>query len=179
MTVNTSRRNSAVLGLLLLGAASLIFNGTARAHDKWLEVATPAALSPAKIYLMTGEALKQAELLPERRVARVRRFDWVSAAGRRDLRSALREDVQPIAVTPPLPVGTHVLRFDGPTSTIELEAEKFAAYLLEERLIDILSLRVQTGQEDARGRERYSRSLKAIGNRSRVRLTSVAEGPYS
>ena len=135
----------------------MIFSGTASAHDKWLEVAAPPPASPAKIYLMTGEALRQAELLPERRAARVRRFDWVSAAGRRDLLSALREDVQPIAITPPLPAGTHVLRFDSSISTIELEAEKFAAYLLEERLVDILTMRVQTGT----GRCSGSRALLA------------------
>ena len=161
-TVRSQSRNASRGSLFVAGAVSLFFGGTASAHDKWLEVATPAASTPAKVYLMTGEALQQAEPLPERRVARVRRFDWVSAAGRRDLLSALREDAQPIAVTPPLPVGTHVLRFDGPSLNIELEAAKFAAYLLEERLVDILTLRVQDGQEDARGRERYSRSLKAI-----------------
>lgn len=162
MPVRALRRSAGRLGRWIFGVASLVLCSTAQAHDKWLEVMTPAPQAPAKVYLLTGEALKQAELLPERRPARVRRFDWVSAAGTRDLRTALREDAQPIAVTPPLPAGTHVLRFDGPPLTIELEAEKFAAYLLEERLVDVLALRVQAGQEDVRGRERYSRSLKAI-----------------
>jgi len=35
-------------------------------------------------------------------------------------------------------------------------------YLLEERLVDALLLRAMGGNEDAPGRERYSRSLKAI-----------------
>ncbi|MFO0580479.1 MAG: hypothetical protein U1A78_41435 [Polyangia bacterium] len=63
-----------------LGAAE-----TAQAHDKWLEVEPfhSAAPSPAKVYLLTGEALQQAELVPLRRAASVRRFQLVSPPARR------------------------------------------------------------------------------------------------
>ena len=58
--------------------------------------------------------------------------------------------------------GTSVIALDQATVDIELPADRFQSYLLEERLIDILSLRAQRGQEDAPGRERYSRCLKAL-----------------
>ena len=118
----------------------------------------------AKIYLVTGEALQQAVLLPLRRAGSVRRFQMLSATGSRDLHSALREDLQPIAVASPdqLRPGTSLLVLDTAPVDIWLTAEKFQSYLFEERLIDILSLRASRRQEDTPGRERYSRCLKAI-----------------
>ena len=71
-----------------------------RAHEKWLELEPPrpAAVPEAglKVYLLTGEALKSGELLPERRRGRFLRFERLAAwpAGRRDLRDTLREDQQ-------------------------------------------------------------------------------------
>ena len=159
------RRFSLVLAALSIGW-SLVTAEPTQAHDKWLEVEPfqSAAPSPAKVYLLTGEALQQAELLPLRRAASVRRFQLVSSAGSRDLRSQLREDQQPIAITQPdgLRPGTSVLALDTAPVDILLTAEKFQRYLFEERLIDILALRATRGQEEAPGRERYSRSLKAL-----------------
>lgn len=139
------------------------------AHERWLEiepfrVPSPDTTTPRKVYLLTGEALHKAELLPERRRARFSRFELLLSGPRRDLRPLLREDQQPLAVLPgaQLPAGTTVLALDSEPSIIELPAEKFSAYLLEERLIDILALRVAQRQEDAVGRERYSRCIKAL-----------------
>lgn len=136
------------------------------AHDKWLDVDpfTSAAPSQIKLYLLTGEALQQAEPNPLRHATSVRRLQLVSASGSRDLRGLLREDLQPIAITPADHVrpGTSVLALDTSPVDILLNAEKFQHYLFEERLMDILVLRASRGQEEAPGRERYSRSLKAI-----------------
>ena len=59
-------------------------------------------------------------------------------------------------------IGTFVLALDAAPRAIEIPAEKFQEYLLEERLVDMLMWRAGKGQEDAPGRERYSRNLKAI-----------------
>lgn len=136
----------------------------ALAHDKWLEVEPGVSLqpAPAKIYLATGEALRQAELLPERRASRVLKFELRAAASVQDLAGSFREDAQPIAAVPALPAGSSVLRLDTAPIDIELSAEKFGAYLLDERLIDVLAERKRRGEEDAPGRERYSRNLKAL-----------------
>lgn len=139
---------------------------SARAHDKWLDVEpfTSASPSPLKLYLLTGEALQQAELVPLRRAASVRRLQLVSASGSRDLRGTLREDLQPVVIAPAELVrpGTSVLALDTEPVDILLTAEKFQHYLFEERLMDILALRASRNQEEAPGRERYSRSLKAL-----------------
>jgi uncharacterized GH25 family protein len=144
----------------------LVYGTPARAHDKWLEIEpfSSAAPGPAKVYLLTGEVLQQSELLPLRRAAIVKRFQLVSSAGSRDLRSQLREDQQPLAViqTESLRPGTSMLALDTAATDILLPAEKFQRYLFEERLVDILALRAARGQEDVPGRERYSRSLKAL-----------------
>lgn len=147
-----------------------LWSAPVRAHEKWLELEPPrpTAVPEAglKVYLLTGEALKSGELLPERRRGRFLRFERLAAgpAGRRDLRDALREDQQPLAVVPKpaLVPGTMVLALDTAPADIELPAEKFSAYLLEERLIDVLTLRAQRGEEDTPGRERYARCLKAL-----------------
>lgn len=98
----------------------------ALAHDKWLEVEPGVSLqpAPAKIYLATGEALRQAELLPERRASRVLKFELRAAASVQDLAGSFREDAQPIAAVPALPAGSSVLRLDTAPIDIELSAEK-------------------------------------------------------
>lgn len=139
---------------------------SARAHDKWLEAEpfVSAAPTATKIYLLTGEALQQAEALPLRRAASVLRFQLVSNSGSRELRGVLREDQQPIATAPAELVrpGTSVLILDTAPVDIQLPAERFQHYLFEERLYDILVQRARRGQEEEPGRERYSRSLKAL-----------------
>lgn len=138
----------------------------ARAHDKWLEAEPFTSASPSllKIYVLTGEALQQAELVPVRRAASVRRLQLLSASGSRELRGTVREDQQPIAIAAAEHVrpGTSVIAMDTAAVDILLTAEKFQHYLFEERLMDILLLRANRGQEETPGRERYSRSLKAL-----------------
>lgn len=150
----------------LLALLGFVSAQPARAHDKWIEASpfTSAAPSPLKIYLLTGEALQQAEQLPLRRAASVRRLQLTSSSGSRDLRATLREDQQPIAIAQPEHIrpGTSVITLDTAPIDILLAAEKFQHYLYEERLMDILALRATRGQEEMPGRERYSRSLKAI-----------------
>lgn len=145
-------------------ALSLIAETPASAHDKWLEVEPAATAQPAptKVYLATGEALRQPELLPERRARRVLSFEVRSTAGVKNLTSSFREDQQPIAALPSLAPGSHLIRFDTSAIDIELDSTKFGAYLLDERLIDILAERQRRSEEDKPGRERYSRHLKAL-----------------
>lgn len=135
-------------------------------HERWLEPQPYLSAAPGvvKIYLVTGELFRQTELVPERSLDQILRFQAFSAAGRRELRSRLREDQQPLAILTAgdLAAGTSTLVLDKAPIDIELDAEKFQRYLLEERLIDVLLLRAQRGQEDDPGRERYSRHIKAL-----------------
>ena len=58
--------------------------------------------------------------------------------------------------------GSHVLSHEAAPRAIELSAPAFQSYLAEERLVDILVTRALTGTEDNVGKERYSRSMKAV-----------------
>lgn len=155
------RSTLTLLVLLLMFMARPVLS-----HDKWFEIDPFLSTVPTqtKIYLVTGEALQQSTILPLRRASSVRRFDLITANGIRDLRGALREDLQPIAVASAdqIHAGTSLLVLDTQPVDIWLTAEKFQSYLFEERLIDILAARASRRQEDAPGREKYSRCLKSI-----------------
>ena len=58
--------------------------------------------------------------------------------------------------------GTAVVTFNNINSFIELEAEKFNAYLLEDGLQSVLDYRKQHNETDSVGREFYQRSVKTI-----------------
>lgn len=154
-----------LLAALPLLALTLTDRGAA-AHEKWLEVEpfSVAAPTTTKLYLVTGDALRAPEQLPIRARSRLTRFELLTRSGPQALLGSLREDAQPIAVLPAgtLPPGTSVLRIDTAPIDILLTAEKFQTYLFEERLIDILMQRAERNEEELPGRERYSRSIKAL-----------------
>lgn len=58
--------------------------------------------------------------------------------------------------------GTHVIAFNSTNSFINLEAEKFNAYLLEDGLEQALDFRKTNGEDKQNGREYYQRCAKAI-----------------
>jgi len=143
--------------------ALLLFGGSAAAHDQWLETepAAPLTGKPFKLYLQVGEHLSSAEPAQLKSRDRYSRFAAITAKGRRDLLATLREDTQPIAAVP-MEKASMIIALDSTTRQIELDAEKFAAYLLEERLVSVLAQRVERNEEDVPGREKYSRSMKTF-----------------
>lgn len=149
---------------LLRLAAVLLTALPAHAHDQWLEAEpnAPTRGARVKLYLQVGEHLASAEPVLLRSKGRLLRLDLVSQVQRQSLLRDLREDGQPL-LTATLPeAGSCAIALDSAPRSIELSADKFAAYLLEERLIDVLTLRAQAQQEDAPGRELYSRNLKLL-----------------
>lgn len=58
--------------------------------------------------------------------------------------------------------GTAVVTFNNTNSFIELESEKFNAYLQEDGLQSVIDLRRQQNETDSVGRELYQRSVKTI-----------------
>lgn len=58
--------------------------------------------------------------------------------------------------------GTHLFVMQSNNAFIELEAEKFNAYLQEDGLEDILAYRTKTNTLDKRAREYYQRSAKLL-----------------
>lgn len=148
------------------GLCAVLLAGPAAAHDKWLEAEPFHLTAPGKVklYLVTGEGLRDPELLPLRRKAAVQRLQLHGATSKRDLLPALREDQEPIVVLEEgrVPAGTSVVQLDTAPVDIDLPPGKFESYLFSERLFEVLVQRAKAGQEDAPGRERYSRCLKAI-----------------
>ena len=58
--------------------------------------------------------------------------------------------------------GTHLVALESDYATIELEAQKFNAYLQEDGLEDILDERKQSGREKEEAKEYYKRFAKLI-----------------
>jgi Domain of unknown function (DUF4198) len=149
-----------------IALAAALGSGPAAAHDNWLEVEPFFSPAPgkAKVYLLSGEQFEAAEPLAPRRKDRYSKFQIISSTGKKDATADLREDTPPLAVISAgaKAQGTFVLALDAAPRTIEIAAPKFQDYLLEERLIDMLLYRAGRGQEDAPGRERYTRFLKAV-----------------
>ena len=155
-------RSMLVLRLLTV-AAGLTFSAVAAAHDNWLEIEPPAKESKAKVYLLTGEHFTEASALHVRDARRYARFLLLSSAGKRDVTAELREDQDVLALLSLTKAGgSFAVELDAAPRTIEINAKHFNEYLLEERLVDVLMLRAIHGKEDDPGRERYSRSIKAL-----------------
>lgn len=152
---------AAAAAVLALGAVR-----TAAAGDNWLEVAPFFSPVPgkAKVYLTLGDGWRESEPVVVRSRDLYPRMLLVSATGQRDVTAEIREDQQPLAVLSAgaRAMGTFVLALDAAPRDLELPAERFQGFLLKERLIDALMWRAGTGKEDAPGRERYSRHMKAV-----------------
>ena len=58
--------------------------------------------------------------------------------------------------------GTHMILFNSTNSFIELEPEKFKAYLEEDGLLDAIVYRSKNGESLKNGKEYYQRSVKTI-----------------
>lgn len=155
-------KRSTILALVLLAGTA----APALAHEHWLEIEPFRAQSTrqAKVYLLVGDHFREAEPVRIRRRDRYTRLELHGAARRTSLLAELREDAEPLLVVGGLDraAGTHMITLDAAPRDIELSAEAFEHYLVEERLFDILVRRVETNSEGAPGRERYSRCLKAI-----------------
>jgi hypothetical protein len=139
---------------------SLLWALPAHAHDHWLEAES------TKVYLVMGKHFADTSFMPLRRRAEYDHFVVLSSAGKKDVLAQLKEDSEPIATLADLKGdGTYVIALDSIPGEIQLSAELFNAYLLEERLIDVLALRADRREEDLPARERYTRHMKTIVQR--------------
>ena len=155
---------SALLGLAIAVSLPLVATPAA-AHDQWLEAEPFFSPTPGreKVYLYLGDRFADAQPLVVKTRDKFTRFFIQSTAGRRDVLPDVREDAQPaLLLTSGRASGSFVIAADAVPYTIELDAKKFGAYLLDERLVGILAARVAAGAEDLPGRERYTRHLKAL-----------------
>lgn len=154
-------RPSSLLAPLVCALAAPL---PALAHDHWLE-ALPSRVVPGKasqVTLFVGEHFEQAEKKLVAQRSRYPRAEWISAAGRTDLRPALRENQSPLLEVTPTAPGSGLVALEAGPVEIELPADKWNAYLAEEHLDAIAQIRRARGESGTPGRERYTRSLKTI-----------------
>jgi len=146
-------RSLAALALLLLLSPAL------RAHDFWIE---PSAFAPApgqriSLRLKVGQGFR-GDPLP-RSPALIERFDTVGAGGTLPVIGfAGREPAGYAAFPAP---GFYWIVYGSTQELVELAGPKFEAYLAQEGLEAISTLRAKRGQTGAGAKERFFRCAKA------------------
>lgn len=156
-----------------LAAGAVLATAPAAAHDLWIEPATftPVAGSTVAVALRVGDGLP-GEPVP-RRQERIVRFALVGPLdGQADGVPAEKlltetpldgvEGVAPAGFARVGGPGLYAVVYRSTESAIELPADKFESYLAEEGLERIAELRAARGESGEPGRERYSRSVKAL-----------------
>jgi uncharacterized GH25 family protein len=149
---------------ILLTLILLVAGISAVGHDYWFAPESfflPVGGSTA-VHLYVGDEFK----LEEERVLQKDRtvsFELLSA-GRapQNLLASGVESQSPVARPMFKDAGNYLLAMERPPQPIELAADKFTAYLKEEGLEQIISLREKFGESNKPGREHYSRYLKAL-----------------
>ncbi len=149
-----SRRHVSVTLALLLSTASAL------AHDFWIE---PTRFAP-DVGQVVGLRLRVGLSLAGDPVGITRDYfrQFVVAAGPQRLPVIVRDGADPagqVRITAP---GLQVVGYHGHASRIELAADKFNAYLLEEGLEAVLDERARRGQSQAVARELYARCAKSL-----------------
>lgn len=150
------RRARALLALAtaLTGAAPLL------AHDVWIEPGSyrPTPGQVVGLRLRVGQDLV-GDPIP-RIPALARQFVVEDARGRRPVGG--RAGADPAGRLRVAAAGLHVVGYYSHPSAIELPADKFNAYLVEEGLDGVSALRAQRNETGASARELYSRCAKSL-----------------
>lgn len=133
----------------------------ALAHDMWIEPSsfTPRAGQLVHVCLRVGHPAKGADPVA-RNPARIMRFSAVTLAGEEPIPGL--DGADPAGLLRPATDGLVTLAYRTNHAWSELPGDRFEAYLAEEGLSAVRELRRRHGQSAAPGRERYSRSLKAL-----------------
>lgn len=133
----------------------------ADAHDYWLEF-SPASQGQIALHLYVGECLE----MDEERVyqpALTEAFTGYRNGKARDLSSLATPDKNPLArFTTDAKTLPSLIVFERDWSYIELDADKFEAYLKDEGFVDAIAERKTRKESRLPGRERYRRHLKAL-----------------
>lgn len=86
----------------------------------------------------------------------------ISAYGKKDVKSTVKPTKEKNLTYKLANEGTHLFSLTSNASYIELEADKFNAYLEEDGLENIISLRKKNSQTDKASRENYTRYAKLL-----------------
>jgi hypothetical protein len=145
---------------LLAASLSLALSASAFAHDFWIEPAShrPAVGSILPVHLFVGHAFEKEPYA--RNPAHAAEFVLADGEGRREVAGRAGED--PAGLVRIEREGTFVLGYRSSPSTVELDPQKFEAYLREKGLEHALHERHARGEDGKPGRESYSRCAKAL-----------------
>lgn len=130
------------------------------AHDLWIEPSSfaPAVDSVMRVHLRVGELFSGDPVA--RNEAKLVRFAAVGPDGERPI--AGRDGVDPAGILRIDRPGVWILAYRGRPSPVTLEGPAFEKYLKEEGLERIIEERRTRNETTRPGRERFSRSVKAL-----------------
>lgn len=130
------------------------------AHDFWARPASyrPSAGEPIAVELLVGDHFEGESLA--RDPGHLVEFVLVDVAGRTPIVG--RDGRAPAGWARIRESGTQVLAYRGARTALELDAAHFEDYLRHEGLEHVVATRLARGEQDAPGREVYSRCAKAI-----------------
>lgn len=149
------RRATRLVALTItLGSASL------SAHELWIEPSTftPKLGESVAVRLRVGEHLKGEPLPLIPRL--VNQFIVQDDTDRKPIGG--RRGAEPAGLVQIAAAGLHVVGYQSNPSAIELAADKFNAYLVEEGLDAITALRARRNETSAKAREIFSRCAKSL-----------------
>ena len=162
-----SRLSRWVLALALSLAATSV-----RAEDYWLEFQPlqPAPGSELAVSLWLGkDFIPEAQQAMEQ--ARTVALRHITSAADVDLLPNTRDGVTPLLRLHLAQPGGHLLSLERDPARIQLRARNFNRYLEDEGLLAQLAARKRAGERWSRGKERYTRYVKAF-----VQVGELADG---
>jgi uncharacterized GH25 family protein len=153
---NASPRCAALVAAPLLFAAA----PAAPAHEFWIEPSTfdPAPGARLDIRLCVGDGF-EGWALP-RNEQRIERFEAIGRSGNLPLLGI--DGADPAGVTRLPAPGGYIVAFESKYALANMPADQFSAYLKEEGLEPILTLREQRGDSERGARDAYTRHAKAL-----------------
>lgn len=158
--------------MIASGLYVVLGHASAMGHQFWIE---PSAFlmkegSPVRVRLQVGEHF--AGVPVERKSERIVRFSLIGPNDEKPIEGVEGRDPAGFFAAPP--AGAYTIAYQSNHAFIELDAEKFTAYLKEEGLTSIIKSRAERGQSDKAAREAYARCAKAL-----VRVTPRSESAPS
>lgn len=131
-------------------------------HEFWIQ--------PQKYRFATGEDIKLIFMVGENfsgepwdlKTNKVVKLEAISAYGKKDLTSQVKQLPGPNITFKPGGDGLQLIALESNAASIELEADKFNAYLEEDGLDDIKRRRKEKNETDKPSREQYTRYAKLL-----------------
>jgi uncharacterized GH25 family protein len=143
--------------------STVMLAGTLRAHEFWVEPSKfrPGVGEKVDVRLLVGDGFPGE--VRKRDDKKIERLDVIGPrADAKAERIAGKDGEEIVGSVVIEKAGVHAIVYRGRESIIELEADKFEAYLKEDGLDNAADYRRQHGETGKAGREAYSRCAKGL-----------------